>query len=242
MFITYCVLAVVYSAMLIFSGITKLQPHPQAVQIIHELIGVPLELFPVLAALRVRRRSGIAGRYSLGPSGHSGRSRWGDLLRGRNDQSHAGERFRRARKSRFHACDGVGAPGKSQQDENTPSAPTREVRRFIHPVEPPKRGGRFGVPRSLPCPVISCRKPSLGFFVRSEHPYGHGCICGLGTHPGHTYITRAQVVIKAGLLDETRAQMMLRLCNGETPRPTLGSAPAIVEPEFHCATNLECQP
>jgi sorbitol-specific phosphotransferase system component IIC len=50
MFIAYCVLAVVYSAMLMFSGITKLQPYPQAVQIIHELLGVPLRLFPVLAA------------------------------------------------------------------------------------------------------------------------------------------------------------------------------------------------
>jgi len=50
MFIAYCVLAVAYSGMLIFSGVTKLQPHPQAVQIIHELIGVPLGLFPVLAA------------------------------------------------------------------------------------------------------------------------------------------------------------------------------------------------
>jgi len=50
MFITYCVLAVLYSGMLIFSGVTKLQHHPQAVQIIHELIGVPLGWFPVLAA------------------------------------------------------------------------------------------------------------------------------------------------------------------------------------------------
>jgi hypothetical protein len=59
MFITYCVLAVVYSAMLIFSGITKLQPHPQAVQIIHELIGVPLELFPVLAACEFAVAAGL---------------------------------------------------------------------------------------------------------------------------------------------------------------------------------------
>src|SRR5687768_17605057 len=50
MFIAYCVLAVVYFAMLMFSEITKLELHPQAVQIIHELIGVPLGLFPVLAA------------------------------------------------------------------------------------------------------------------------------------------------------------------------------------------------
>lgn len=59
MFITYCVLAVVYSAMLIFSGISKLQPHPQAVQIIHELIGVPLGLFPVLAACEFAVAAGL---------------------------------------------------------------------------------------------------------------------------------------------------------------------------------------
>ena len=41
MFIAYCVLAIVYSGMLIVSGIVKLQHNPQAVQIIHERIGVP---------------------------------------------------------------------------------------------------------------------------------------------------------------------------------------------------------
>jgi hypothetical protein len=50
MFIAYCILAVVYSGMLIVSGVAKLQPHPQAVAIIHDLIGVPLEFFPALAA------------------------------------------------------------------------------------------------------------------------------------------------------------------------------------------------
>ncbi len=50
MFIAYCVLAVLYSGTLIFSGVAKLQHDPRAVQIIHELIGVPLEFFPVLAA------------------------------------------------------------------------------------------------------------------------------------------------------------------------------------------------
>ena len=59
MFIAYCVLAVLYSVMLIFSGVTKLQHHPQAVQIIHEVIGVPLELFPVLAALEFAGAMGL---------------------------------------------------------------------------------------------------------------------------------------------------------------------------------------
>lgn len=59
MFITYCVLGVLYAAMLIFSGITKLQPHPQAVQIIHEQIGVPLRLFPVLAVCEFAAALGL---------------------------------------------------------------------------------------------------------------------------------------------------------------------------------------
>jgi len=50
MFIAYCVIAVLYAAMLTFSGILKLQLNPQVVQIIHEVIGVPLSMFPVLAA------------------------------------------------------------------------------------------------------------------------------------------------------------------------------------------------
>ena len=50
MFIAYCVIAVLDAVMLTFSGILKLQLSPQVVQVIHELIGVPLSMFPVLAA------------------------------------------------------------------------------------------------------------------------------------------------------------------------------------------------
>ena len=59
MFIAYCILAVLYSAMLIFSGITKLQHHPEAVQIIHHMIGVPLGMFPVLGALLIAGAVGL---------------------------------------------------------------------------------------------------------------------------------------------------------------------------------------
>jgi len=59
MFIVYCVLAVLYSAMLIFSGITKLQLHPEAVRIMHDVIGVPLAFFPVLAALEFAAAAGL---------------------------------------------------------------------------------------------------------------------------------------------------------------------------------------
>jgi sorbitol-specific phosphotransferase system component IIC len=59
MFIAYCVLAVIYAVMLTFSGVTKLQHNPQAVQIIHETVGVPLGFFPVLAALELAAALGL---------------------------------------------------------------------------------------------------------------------------------------------------------------------------------------
>ena len=62
MFITYCVLAVWYAAMLMFSGVTKLQHHPEAVRMIRDVIGVPLSMFPVLAALEFAAAAGhLAG-------------------------------------------------------------------------------------------------------------------------------------------------------------------------------------
>ncbi len=75
MFITYCVLAVLYSAMLTLSGVSKLQHHPEAVRIIHDVIGVPLSLFPVLAACEFAgalgllagiRRSGLGIAAAVG--------------------------------------------------------------------------------------------------------------------------------------------------------------------------------
>lgn len=50
MFVAYCVIAVLYSVSLAFSGVLKLQHNPQVVQLIHERIGVPLEYLPLLAA------------------------------------------------------------------------------------------------------------------------------------------------------------------------------------------------
>ena len=50
MFITYCIIAVLYAPMLAFSALAKVQHHPDAVRIIHDVVGVPLAWFPVLAA------------------------------------------------------------------------------------------------------------------------------------------------------------------------------------------------
>lgn len=59
MFIAYCVLALVYAVMLAFSGVTKLQHHPDAIQIIHERVGVPLAFFPLLAACEFAAAIGL---------------------------------------------------------------------------------------------------------------------------------------------------------------------------------------
>jgi hypothetical protein len=59
MFIAYCVLAVLYAVMLFFSGITKLQHQPEAVQIIHGTVGVPLQFFPLLAACEFAAALGL---------------------------------------------------------------------------------------------------------------------------------------------------------------------------------------
>ena len=59
MFITYCILAVLYSGMLIFSGVLKLRHDAQMVQIIHHTIGLPLAYFPLLAACEIAAALGL---------------------------------------------------------------------------------------------------------------------------------------------------------------------------------------
>ena len=59
MFIAYSIIAVLYSAMLTFSAILKIQEDPQVVRGIHEVIGVPLAFFPVLAACELAGAAGL---------------------------------------------------------------------------------------------------------------------------------------------------------------------------------------
>lgn len=59
MVIAYGIVAVLYSGMLVLSGVSKLQHHPEAVAIIHHLIGVPLAFFPVLALLEFAAAAGL---------------------------------------------------------------------------------------------------------------------------------------------------------------------------------------
>ena len=76
LFIAYVVLAVLMALMMFFSAGTKLTHNPGAVHVIHEVIGVPLALFPVLAACEiagglgllagiVRPKLGVAGALGL---------------------------------------------------------------------------------------------------------------------------------------------------------------------------------
>ena len=48
--IAYLVITILLAAIVTFSGIGKLRHDPRIVQVIHELIGVPLKYFPLLAA------------------------------------------------------------------------------------------------------------------------------------------------------------------------------------------------
>jgi hypothetical protein len=58
-FIAYCVIAVLYGGMLVFSGILKLRQDPVAVQMLHGLLGVPLGAFPLLAACEIAGAVGL---------------------------------------------------------------------------------------------------------------------------------------------------------------------------------------
>ena len=48
--IAYLVITILLAAMVTFSGIGKIRRDPRIVQVIHEVVGVPLKYFPLLAA------------------------------------------------------------------------------------------------------------------------------------------------------------------------------------------------
>jgi hypothetical protein len=48
--IAYPVITILFAAMVLFSGVGKIRRDPRIVQVIHEVIGVPLKYFPLLAA------------------------------------------------------------------------------------------------------------------------------------------------------------------------------------------------
>jgi len=57
--IAYLVITIFLAAMVTFSGIGKLRHDPHIVQVIHEVVGVPMKYFPLLAACE------LAGGFGL---------------------------------------------------------------------------------------------------------------------------------------------------------------------------------
>jgi uncharacterized membrane protein YphA (DoxX/SURF4 family) len=46
----YLVIAILLAAMLVFSGLGKIRREPRQMRVVHEIVGVPLKYFPLLAA------------------------------------------------------------------------------------------------------------------------------------------------------------------------------------------------
>jgi len=59
MSIAYLVITILLAAMVMFSGIGKIRRDPHILQIIHEVVGVPLKYFPLLAACEFAGALGV---------------------------------------------------------------------------------------------------------------------------------------------------------------------------------------
>ena len=57
--IAYLVITILLAAIVTFSGIGKIRRDPRIVQVIHELIGVPLKYFPLLTACEFAGALGV---------------------------------------------------------------------------------------------------------------------------------------------------------------------------------------
>src|ERR1700722_20683716 len=57
--IAYLVITILLAAMVTFSGIGKIRRDPHIVQVIHEIVGVPLKYFPLLAACEFAGALGV---------------------------------------------------------------------------------------------------------------------------------------------------------------------------------------
>jgi hypothetical protein len=59
MYIAYLVVTIVLAAMAAFSGLGKLRRDPKIVHVVHEVVGMPLEYFPHLAACEIAGSLGL---------------------------------------------------------------------------------------------------------------------------------------------------------------------------------------
>ena len=50
MHIAFLVITILFAAMVVFSGVGKIRRDPRQVKTIHEVVGIPLQYFPLLAA------------------------------------------------------------------------------------------------------------------------------------------------------------------------------------------------
>ena len=53
------VITILLAAMVLFSGFGKLRKDPHVVQVIHEIVGIPMKYFPLLAACEIAGALGL---------------------------------------------------------------------------------------------------------------------------------------------------------------------------------------
>jgi hypothetical protein len=69
MTIAYFVVTGVFAAMVLFSGIGKIRRDPKIVKVIHEIVGVPMKYFPLLAACEFAGAVGLVAGIWWPPLG-----------------------------------------------------------------------------------------------------------------------------------------------------------------------------
>ena len=69
MTIAYLVVTVLFALMATFSAVMKLRREPNVVKIIHEVVGVPMNYFPLLAACEIAGAAGLILGIWLPPLG-----------------------------------------------------------------------------------------------------------------------------------------------------------------------------
>lgn len=67
--IVYLAITLVFALMVLFSGIGKIRRDPRQVKVVHEIIGVPLEYFPVLAGCEFAGAVGLVVGIWWPPTG-----------------------------------------------------------------------------------------------------------------------------------------------------------------------------
>lgn len=72
MHIAYLVVTIVFALMVGFSGVGKIRRDPHQVRVIHEIVGVPLKFFPLLAGCEFAGALGLLAGILWPPLGIAG--------------------------------------------------------------------------------------------------------------------------------------------------------------------------